>query len=59
MFGWLIDLLTTIITWVLSLFGVEYGKAIESSSMTPEAPSVIPSVLDAVPLEQEASVTLS
>jgi len=26
MFEWFIDLFTTIITWVLSLFGMEYGK---------------------------------
>jgi len=49
MFEWFIDLFTTIITWVLSLFGIDYGKigSVEGEKQV----EVVPTVDPVVPLE--------
>lgn len=52
MFEWFIDLFTSIITWVLALFGIDYSKLSEKKVDFAPDVEVVPSVEAVVPLEE-------
>ena len=55
MLEWFIDLITSIVTWVLSLFGIDYAAISEKKVDFAPTEEVIPAVGPIVPLEETSS----
>ena len=52
MLEWFIDLITSVIAWVLALFGIDYAKVSEKKVDFAPTVEVMPSVEAVVPLEE-------
>jgi hypothetical protein len=52
MFEWFIDLFTSVITWVLALFGIDYSKLSEKKVDFAPAVEILPSVDAPVAFEE-------
>lgn len=51
MLEWFIDLFTSIVTWVLALFGIDYAKLSEKKVDFAPSVEILPSVEEVVPLD--------
>jgi len=52
MFEWFIDLFTSVITWVLALFGIDYAKLSEKKVDFAPAVEIVPTVEAPVAMEE-------